>query len=100
MKFLSISSNITPSETVCEDPIHLFTQFFVPDNNATRLRELQFCLRKNVSAKHIHQIHLLGERIYTDAELSIKSNKIVQTVIGHRLTFQDVFSYILMQNII
>ena len=100
MKILSISSEITPSETICDDPIHLFTQFFIPENNATRLRELQFCLRKNVSSKHIHQIHLLGERIYTDAELGIQSNKIVQIVIGHRLSFQDVFSYIRTQNIV
>jgi hypothetical protein len=99
MKLYSISTKIEPSENICNDPIHLFTQFFIP-NDQTRLRELQFCLRKNVSTENIHKIHLLGERIYNDKELGIQSDKIVQTVIGKRLAFQDVFSYIRTRDIL
>ena len=98
MKNFSISTKIEPSKSICDDPIHVFTQFFIP-GDPIRLRELQFCLRTNVNMLNVHQIHLLGERIYSDVELGIQSNKIIQTVVGHRLTFQDVFLYIRNHNI-
>jgi len=49
---------------------------------------------------YIKKIHLLNERIYTDTELfddkldGKSAKKIIQTNIGKRLTFKDVFQYI------
>jgi len=93
MKFFSISSKSSTGTTICTDTIHLYTQFFIPNDN-TRLRELQHCLRTNASRQDIGFIHLLGERLYNTKELGIHSSKILQTVIGRRIRFQDVFSYI------
>jgi len=101
MKIVLFSPSSTTLASSCQDNIHLFTQFFIHRDPA-RNQELQFCLRKNAQNPLIHKIHLLGERIYTKSELGLdvsskKPNlfgKIVQTVIGRRLRFQDVFSYI------
>jgi hypothetical protein len=98
MKIFSISSTsyqITPAST---DTIHLYTQFFIPKDK-TRLQELQYCLRTNTSKPDIGYIHLLGERLYSENELGVRSDKIIQTVIGKRLRFQDVFSYIRTQGV-
>ena len=106
MKFVHFSKPSTIVADVCsdvcptDDPIHLFTQFFV-HRDPSRHKEIQFCLRKNVENPLICTIHLLVERIYTSAELGhiTLSNKIIQTVIGRRLRFQDVFAYIRINNI-
>ena len=50
--------------------------------------------KKNVLNKYITKIYLLNERIYTDIELGISSNKIVQINIKERILFKDVFDYI------
>jgi hypothetical protein len=66
-----------------------------------RNAEIKQCLYRNYMNPHITKIHLLNERIYTDAELCDRrvdgqsgGSKIVQTSIGKRLTFKDVFKYI------
>lgn len=83
-----------------ENKIHIFTQFFVhkKENRNTELKE---CLKRNCDNPHIHQVHLLNERIYTNKELGfIESNqKIKQIVIGKRLTFKDIFKYARTNNI-
>ena len=107
MKILVHSKSSTISDTPCQDPIHIFTQFFIHRDPA-RHKEIQFCLRKNCENPLVHKIHLLGERIYTMAEMGLSdkytnpqfTNKIVQTVVGRRLRFQDVFSYIHANNIL
>lgn len=95
MKFCHLSKSSTILENPTEDSIHLFTQFFV-HGDKTRNKELQFCIRSNVENANVDKIHLLGERIYTNKELGVdnNSNKIIQTVIGRRLRFQDVIAYI------
>lgn len=97
MKFCHFSKSSTILDTTINDPIHLFTQFFI-HRDSTRNKELKFCIKSNIENPNIHKVHLLGERIYTDKELGIEnssfSNKIIQTVIGHRLRFQDVIAYI------
>ena len=61
--------------------------------------EIEKCLQFNVKNKYITNIYLLNERIYTDEELSISSNKIIQIDIKKRLQFKDIFEYICENNI-
>jgi len=112
-----------------DNEIHVFTQFFISDNNqkpptttenrfknfitavnesntsvsdsVQRNTEIKHCLYRNYSNPHITKIHLLNERIYTDSELcdgkvdgQTGKSKILQTNIGKRLSFKDVFKYI------
>ena len=94
MKLISFSEVCHLSNENCDDTIHIFTQFFLPPNKL-RMREIIFCMKQHVENKNIHKIHLLNEQIYNEKELEwISSRKIIQTNIGKRLTFQDVFTYI------
>ena len=94
MKIILQSKELTQNTIQNHDLIHIFTQFFLPDD-LLRLKELQYALQKNVNNEHISTIHLLNEQIYTTNQLNVKNNsKIIQTNIGKRLTFQDVFVYI------
>ena len=54
----------------------LFTSYFYYEHD-----------KKNVTNKLIDKIYLLNERIYTDNELDISSNKISQISIDKRLQF-------------
>lgn len=82
------------SNRVESQDIHLFVQFFI-HRDAKRHQENLFCLQQNQQNPAIHSIHLLGERIYTITELGLVSmEKIVQSNLGHRLRFSDVFTYI------
>tara|TARA_E500000178_G_scaffold350886_1_gene410748 strand:+ start:6858 stop:8537 length:1680 start_codon:yes stop_codon:yes gene_type:complete len=80
------------------DKVHVFTQFFIPGNNH-RYKEIKHCLQKNVENTNIDYIHLLNEKIYSKKELGIESNKIIQSNIDKRLTFENVFSYIRHKNL-
>ena len=80
------------------DDVHLFTQFFIPPNQY-RHAELKQCLKHNAINSNVHTIHLLVERKYSVNELGTSSKKIVQIVIGKRLTFQDVLVYIRVHQI-
>lgn len=75
-----------------QDPIILIQQFFV-HKDPERYEELKLCLRKNVDNKCIDKIILLNEQIYTDDELGIISEKIVQVNMGERLTYKYAFKY-------
>jgi len=55
---------------------------------ARRSREIRLCLEKNVECPWIDHILLLNEVEYTDLP---GSDKIVQVVLGKRLTYYDVF---------
>ena len=101
MKVISFSK---PAQTVAEkkDDIHVFYQYYF-DSNASRAEEIFECLKMNANNKYIHKIHLLNEQIYTQQELkltNIQMEKIVQTNIGKRLEYRDVFKYIEEQEII
>ena len=93
MKIINISQSVIPSLECNQEPINLFYQFFV-HGVTKRSKEIKKCLKFNVENPHINKIYLLNERIYTDAELGIKSDKIVQIDWKTRLKFCDVFKYI------
>ena len=93
MKLILHSNPAVLSDRKCSDKIHIFTQFFIP-STSVRYYELKTCLKNNALNRDVYQIHLLVERQFTTQELGTSSDKIIQTVIGKRLTFQDVFSYI------
>ena len=101
MKIIDFSkpaSNYIGEPNTVDTEIHLFTQFFI-HKDPSRHDEIKECLCKNVMNPHITHIHLLNERIYTDAELGIDSTminqtKIIQTNIVNRLKYQHVFKYI------
>lgn len=75
-----------------QDPIHLFLQFYL-DKNKIHRREIRFALKKNVKNPYIDSIILLNERIYTDEELGVQSEKIKQIVIGKRISYYDFLNY-------
>ena len=93
---------ISNSTTIIDEPnidnINIFYQFFL-HSNKERQEELLECLKYNVNNKYITNIYLLNERIYTEDELGISSDKIIQTDIKKRLMFKDVFEYINENNI-
>jgi len=93
---VSESTNIQETENV--DNINIFCQFFIHSNKERQLEFLK-CLKFNVKNKYITKIYLLNERIYTDEELDVSTNKIVQVDIKNRLKFKDVFDYINDNNI-
>ena len=80
-----------------QEQVHWIVQFYV-DKSAARQQEILFCLQQNVRNKYITHVHLLNERHYTDDELGTCSKeanvKIVQTVLGKRATYRDVFAYV------
>jgi hypothetical protein len=78
--------------------INLFCQFFI-NKNLDRHNEILFVLKKNVENKFINKIYLLNEKIYTNDELGISSDKIIQININKRLKFNDVFLFINENNI-
>jgi hypothetical protein len=51
-------------------------------------------LKRNVLNEDISKIYLLNERIYSEDELGIQSNKIIQVVINKWITFKDVFLFV------
>jgi hypothetical protein len=69
----------------------LLLQYFRHPVNQ-RFRELRACLEKNIACPFIDSILLLNETEIADLP---KSEKITEVVIGHRLTYFDVYSAIL-----
>ena len=102
MKFLFSSEQSEYKKTSDEinDKIHLFSQFFIHNESKKRNNEIVNCLSKNVLNDSIHKIHLLNEKIYSNYELSVPDNdKIIQTNIGRRITYKDIFQYVRENNI-
>lgn len=75
------------------EDVYLITQFFIPSNES-RYAEIKEALQRNVENRHISHIYLLNERIYTNDELGVTSDKIEQIDIEKWLSFQDVFSFV------
>lgn len=75
------------------DKIFLIYQFF-KHNNKSRHKEIQETLIKNCENDNIDHIILLNERIYSNEELGVSSDKVQQVNIGRRLNFSDIFKYI------
>lgn len=89
----SISEKTNIIEEPNIDNINLFYQFFIHPNK-DRQEEIVTCLKFNVMNKFINKIYLLNEKIYTDEELTVSSDKIIQIDVKKRLMFKDVFDYI------
>lgn len=96
--FLEISPPTKLTKNRCNDKIYLFSQFFIHKDDE-RNKEIKYCLKQNVNNNYIHQIILLNERIYTDEELGIASDKILQIDMKKRLNFSHIFDYVLKEKI-
>lgn len=86
------------NKNLIDNNINLFCQFFI-NKNIERQKEIEYVLQKNVDNKFVNNIYLLNEKIYTDKELGIKSDKIKQINIGKRLKYNDTFNFIKNNNI-
>jgi len=95
--YLSRSTDINKTK---EEPgnINLFQQFYI-NKIDERQNEIRKTLLYNCNNNLINNIYLLNERIYTDEELGVKSDKIKQIVIDKRMTYQDVFTFVENNNI-
>jgi len=71
--------------------INLIVQYY-RGTNPDRQAEIDFCLSANLQNRFIDQLHLLTEE-EMDLAAFPAQGKIVQTVIGERLTFEHVFRY-------
>ncbi len=91
--YLSKSGRIYTKEKADTQPIYLIYQYFV-HRDASRNKELQECLRKNVENPHITKIYLLNEKIYDKKELGIDSSKIEQINIVNRIKFKNIFNFV------
>ena len=94
---MSISKSIKKIQKQ-EGHINVIMQFYIDNNNARQL-EIQQCLFLNCNNNSIDKIYLLNERYYTDDELGIISNKIIQINIDKRLSFECIFNSIQEYNI-
>lgn len=96
-----------------DDEVHVITQFFLPkerdtnlsEQDLTRRSELRETLSINLQNLAISRIHLLNERVYTPTELGLEefqnkyptldlAKRLVQVVIGKRLTYKDALEYV------
>ena len=128
MKIIHISDPVPLMDVPIECPVHVFTQFFL-HRDAVRRQEIQACLQRNYDNPCITHIHLLNEKIYTTEELGVQegrksscmhdlnsgtsearagvlgvqgsdsTKKIIQTNLGRRLKFRDVFQYVREHNL-
>ena len=96
--FLEISPPTKLTKNRCKDNVYLFSQFFI-HKDEKRNEEIKHCLKQNVANTYIKQIILLNEKIYSDEELGVTSEKIKQIDMGKRLKFSHVFDYVFAQNI-
>jgi hypothetical protein len=96
MRYIENSGSLIIGEQT-ETQINLFVQFFIHPN-LERYNEIKSCLKYNVLNPFINYIYLLNEyqpdgtyRPFTEEELGIHSEKIIQIPLGHRLQYNDVF---------
>jgi hypothetical protein len=76
-----------------EEPeqLWLIQQYFEPEQ-AKRRREIQTCIEQNIKCAYIDKIVLLNEEDMTQKLPT--SDKLVQQIVGHRLTYADVVLFI------
>ena len=81
-----------PANAIAEEvvPACWLIQQYFKHPNARRQRELALCLEKNLANPYIDRILLLNEQ----AEELPDSDKLVEHVIGHRMTYKDVMDAI------
>lgn len=83
----TISPDAKAEEVV--PPVYLIQQYFTHPNKA-RQNEIKKVLEKNLACNYVDKIILLNETLYALPE----NPKITQIVLGHRLTYYDVFKYV------
>ncbi len=91
-------ARVHPQET---GDIVLIQQFYVAPNRERHAENVE-CLRRNIENDAIDRIVLLNEREYSPYELGIGASipgKLIQEVIGHRLTYADAARYARGQNV-
>jgi NACalpha-BTF3-like transcription factor len=76
-----------------KNKIYYITQFFI-HSDKNRAKEIKFCLKKLSQVECLEKVILLNEKIYTNKEMGVTSDKIEQVDLGHRFSFKDVFDYI------
>jgi len=94
LNLITIQSKQTKIGKKEKDNIYLFTQFYIPDHKE-RYDEIKETLKYNVENNLITNIILVNERKYTDGELGISDDKIIQIIKGTRMSFIDVFKNII-----
>lgn len=97
LKKIETDPNCT-SCTTTSHSINLIMQFYI-DKDSDRQKEIRQTLYLNTNNKSINKIYLFNERIYTDEELGVKSDKIIQIDISSRLKFSSIFNLIEQHNI-
>lgn len=89
----TVKNNDVLSNVPHNGNIYLIFQFFIhPDK--IRMKELQYCLNKNIELGLFDKIILLNEKIYTNEELGIteqQSKYITQINVKNRLKYNDIF---------
>ena len=93
LKLITIKSKQTNIGKKENGDIFLFTQFYIPDNKE-RYDEIKETLKYNVKNHLISKIILINERDYTEEEIGISSDKIIQIIKGSRMSFADIFKNI------
>lgn len=96
--YLSQKVNYVDENNISTDNVILIQQFYI-DKNEERQKEILKCLKLNVFNNSIDKIYLLNERIYTNEELGIINDKIIQININKRLSYKDVFDFVENNNI-
>tara|TARA_R110000868_G_scaffold120055_1_gene318796 strand:+ start:661 stop:2265 length:1605 start_codon:yes stop_codon:yes gene_type:complete len=100
MKFIEESDNYLYAVNKKEyNWIYLFQQFFI-HKSEERMKEIRYCLKKNVENESIETIYLLNEldRPYTPEELGCSSPKICQLPMGHRMKYSDIIHFVKIFN--
>ena len=92
--------NLKESDACNDKNEHIFllNQFYI-DSDENRQKEIRKCLMLNVHNKSIDKIYLLNERIYSEEELGIQSDKIIQVNIEKRLQYSDIFDFVEKENL-
>lgn len=91
---LDLAYNLEVGPWQLPEPLWLIQQYYVP-SKAKRAREINRALQENIKCQAVDHILLLNEEDMT-ANLP-QSDKIQQIVLGHRLTYADVFAAIQQQ---
>lgn len=92
------SDNLKLLDNINNDKINLIYQFYL-NNDTIRKNEIKECLYNNVKNKYIDNIYLLNEKIYSNEELGIESEKIKQININKRCSYKDIYEFVLNNNI-
>ena len=78
--------------------IYLITQFYLP-NDTERQTEIKDCLKKNLRNQGISHVYLLNEKIYTESELGVISDRLTQVNIRGRLNYKTAFDFVELEGL-